>query len=91
MSASNNYVISGSLLQSGMPFMGTDPHLHVNQLPSFWYEVAVSMHSNFLVGVTCPGVPAMVFGRNANVSWSMTFGMVDNIDIMVDQIKGNAS
>lgn len=38
------------------------------------------------MGVTVPGVPAMVMGRNANVSWSFTFGMVDNTDLMVEEI-----
>lgn len=68
--------------------MGADPHLHANQLPSFWYEVAVSLNSQAFAGVSVPGVPGLVFGRNRNVSWSMTFGMVDNVDLMVDEVRG---
>ncbi len=70
-SASNNWAINGPLTASGQALMAGDPHLHLT-LPSIWYEIAGSSPSYHFSGVSIPGVPLVLIGRNQHISWSMT-------------------
>ncbi len=37
---SNNWVVAGSMTQSGKPLLANDPHLGI-QMPSIWYEIGL--------------------------------------------------
>jgi penicillin amidase len=70
-SASNAWAINGPLTASGKALMAGDPHLNLT-LPSIWYQLdGVSPGYNFS-GVSIPGVPQILIGRNQHISWSMT-------------------
>src|SRR5437879_10695949 len=51
--------------------MAGDPHLNLT-LPSIWYEIAGSSPSYNFSGVSIPGAPLVLIGRNQHISWSMT-------------------
>jgi penicillin amidase len=68
---SNNWAVDGTLSASGKPLMAGDPHLDLT-LPSIWYRVALAAPTLSVEGVTIPGAPAVVIGRNAHISWSAT-------------------
>jgi len=70
-SASNNWAVNGPLTTSGKALMAGDPHLHLS-LPSTWYQIAGSSPSYTFNGVSVPGVPLILIGRNQHISWSMT-------------------
>ncbi len=84
---SNNWVVSGLKTASGKPLCAHDPHLQINRLPSFWYEVVIETPQDYQMGVTIPGFPGMLMGRTKNLSGSFTYGMMDTIDLFIEEIK----
>ena len=70
-SASNNWAINGPLTASGKALMAGDPHLHLT-LPSIWYQIAGNSPGYNFSGVSVPGIPLVLIGRNQHISWSMT-------------------
>jgi penicillin amidase len=74
---SNNWVVSGSKSASGSALLANDPHLGFS-MPSVW--IMNGLHCRTVgdacpwdaVGVTFPGVPAIVLGHNARVAWGVT-------------------
>ncbi|MEM0317738.1 MAG: penicillin acylase family protein [Candidatus Nezhaarchaeales archaeon] len=81
--ASNNWVISGALTDTGKPILCNDPHLQLT-VPPVWYELHYTVRSGgelFIVrGVTFPGIPLVVIGSNQYVGWGFTNVMADQID-----------
>jgi penicillin amidase len=71
LSNSNNWVVDGTKTASGLPLMAGDPHLD-QTLPAIWYQLdAHAPHYQF-AGVSIPGTPVILIGRNAHISWSLT-------------------
>lgn len=89
--ASNNWVIAPGKAKKRQPLMCSDPHLEVNRLPGVWYEVSASMKDNELVGITMPGVPGMIMGRNRDISFSFTYGFMDMVDFFIEEIRDGKS
>lgn len=89
---SNNWVISGKLTDTGMPYLANDPHLGV-QLPSIWYEVdlqcmPVTADCPYQVtGFSFAGVPGVVIGHNANIAWGFTNVGPDVMDLYIEKIN----
>jgi len=69
--ASNNWAVNGPKTASDKALMAGDPHLDLT-LPSIWYQLDASSPSYSFSGVTIPGVPMIVIGRNQHISWSVT-------------------
>ncbi|NUR29420.1 MAG: penicillin acylase family protein [Catenulispora sp.] len=68
---SNAWVVSGRLTASGKPILASDPHLNLT-MPSIWYQVELRSPSYQLAGVTVPGIPVVLDGKNQHVSWGLT-------------------
>jgi penicillin amidase len=89
--SSNNWVISGDRTDTGKPILANDPHLDLTA-PSVWYlahmriEGADGTATN-MVGVSQPGVPLILLGRNDNVAWGFTNTRSDVQDIFVEKIN----
>lgn len=81
---SNAWAIKGEKAAGSKPMLCGDPHLQINQLPSVLFEIRVTLASNYWLGATIPGLPAMAVGRNAHMAWSGTFACADNIDHFVE-------
>ena len=82
--ASNSWVLSGSRTESGSPLLANDPHLLLT-IPSVWHAAHLSWEGGNVVGVTVPGVPVVILGRNERVAWGMTTAMVDTQDLYVER------
>lgn len=89
--ASNNWVIAPSKAKKRQPIMCSDPHLEVNRLPGVWFEVSASMKNNEIVGITMPGVPGVIMGRNRDISFSFTYGFMDMIDFFIEEVRDGKS
>ncbi len=76
---SNSWVVSGERTASGKPLLCNDPHL-VFGLPAFWYPIALHSPGHRVIGVTMPGIPSVLVGRNADVAWGFTAAMADDGD-----------
>lgn len=74
---SNNWVVSGSRTASGGALLANDPHLGFSE-PSVW--IMNGLHCRVVgascpydvVGVSFPGVPAVILGHNARIAWGAT-------------------
>lgn len=88
---SNNWAIAGWKSATGSPLTAFDPHLQVNRLPSIWYEIILQNGENFQMGITIPGFPGLVMGRNRNLSASFTYGMMDTVDFFIEEINASSS
>jgi penicillin amidase len=82
---SNNWVINSSLSSSGKPIIANDPHLGL-QAPGKWYAAVIRAGSLNAEGVTMPGVPGIVIGKNKNISWVLTNVMADDADFYFEKI-----
>jgi penicillin amidase len=90
INSSNNWVISPQKSKTNSCLAAHDPHLEVNRLPAVWYEFIgqrENKNNDYLMGITLPGLPTMMMGRNQNVSMSFTHGFMDMIDYFIEEIK----
>lgn len=69
--ASNGWVISGERSASGKPVLANDPHLNPS-MPSIWHAVSIAAEGMRIAGVTAPGVPGVLIGRNDRIAWGIT-------------------
>lgn len=70
---------TGNALLLGAPQMG-------HSLPSIVHEMAVKAPGFEVVGMNVPGVPGILIGSNANLSWTLTSGVADLEDIVVSPL-----
>lgn len=82
---SNNWVVSGVKSISGKPVIANDPHLAF-QAPGKWYSVVIKNGNQDLCGVTVPGVPVVVIGKNQCISWVLTNVMADDADFYCETL-----
>lgn len=83
---SNNWVINGSKAINGKPIIANDPHLG-HQAPGKWYLANIRVGNNSRSGVTLPGLPFIVIGKNDNISWALTNIMMDDADFYVEKLN----
>lgn len=84
-SGSNSWAVSSQLSESGKPILANDPHL-MYSLPSKWYIVSLNSPTLKVSGVTIPGSPSIVIGKNENLAWGLTNLMLDDCDLFIEQI-----
>ena len=91
MMAFNNWALAGSKTASGKPLLCNDPHLEINRLPPVWYEAILSWgsgdHRHYAMGGTFPGAPGVIFGRNPNLAWGVTYAFMDCIDSWIEDCR----
>ncbi|MGD2102498.1 MAG: penicillin acylase family protein, partial [Acidimicrobiia bacterium] len=87
---SNNWVISGSMTQSGMPLLANDTHLAI-QMPSIWY--GIGLHCDEVtsdcpfesVGFSFAGTPGVIIGHNGHHAWGVTNQAADTQDLFIER------
>ncbi len=89
-SGSNNWAVAGARTASGLPLLSNDMHLGLS-VPDIWYTVGLHTADGSLdvAGVTLPGAPFVVVGRNAHVAWSFTAMLADTQDIYIEHLRGS--
>lgn len=87
---SNNWVVNGSRSVKGKPIIANDPHLGL-QAPGKWYIANIHVGNQSRAGVTLPGLPFIVIGKNDNISWTLTNIMLDDADFYVEVLNGQNS
>lgn len=68
---SNAWAANGKAVAGGRSMLAGDPHLP-QTLPPVWYQAALSAPGLAVTGVTVPGLPGVLLGRNARIAWSLT-------------------
>ena len=85
---SNNWVVNDSLSASGKPIIANDPHLAFSA-PGKWYAAVIKSPGWNAAGVTLPGVPGVVIGKNENISWVLTNIMTDDCDFYFEKLDSS--
>jgi penicillin G amidase len=85
---SNNWAVSGALTADGRAIVANDMHLAI-RVPNTWYRASMewpdpnnSAEPYRLIGVTLPGVPALVTGSNTHIAWGFTNTWADWGDLV---------
>jgi len=89
--ASNNWVLAGARTETGKPILANDPHLGLSA-PAIWYLAHLQVKgadgtTKNLVGVTLPGAPLVLLGRNDRLAWGFTNTGSDVQDLFVEKLN----
>jgi penicillin amidase len=82
---SNNWAVSGALTRSGRPMVANDPHLGIS-MPGIWLPIRFRIDGRTAEGVSLPGMPGIVIGRNDGMAWAFTNLMADLADLYREEI-----
>jgi len=82
---SNNWVVNSDKSASGKPIIANDPHLPFS-IPSKWYLAVLKNNDDVIAGVTLPGVPGIVIGKNKDIAWALTNLMNDETDFYYEKL-----
>lgn len=85
---SNNWTVSPNKSLSGKPIIANDPHLAFSA-PGKWYAVVIRSRDWNAAGVSLPGVPGIVIGKNDNISWALTNLMNDDADYYYEKLDSS--
>ena len=85
---SNNWAVNNSASSSGKPIIANDPHLAYSA-PGRWMAAVLRGGDLRAEGVTLPGVPGIVIGKNENISWTLTNLMADDCDFYIEKIDSS--
>lgn len=83
---SNNWVLSGSLSETGKPVVSNDPHREVT-LPSLRYIVHLNAPGWNVIGATEPPFFGVALGHNDRVAWGLTIVGTDQHDVYVEELN----
>ena len=83
---SNAWAVRPSKSATGHALLANDTHLFL-MLPSPWYEVQLRTPRLAVSGMTIPGGPCVVAGRNDSIAWGITSLMADDADFFVEEIN----
>lgn len=67
-------------------FLASDPHL-TYFLPPRWYAVQLFSPSIHVAGMSIPGLPFVIIGRNRAIAWGITNMMADDSDFFIEKIS----
>ncbi|MCK9281087.1 MAG: penicillin acylase family protein [Melioribacteraceae bacterium] len=87
---SNNWVVSSAKSNSGKPMIANDPHLAFSA-PGKWYFAIIRSKELNVEGFTLPGVPAVVIGKNKDISWAVTNVMSDDADFYIEKLDSTGN
>jgi penicillin amidase len=96
VAGSNAYVVAGSHTDSGKPILSNDMHLALS-VPNIWYEADLRAANNaplapfHAAGVTLPGAPFVIVGRNDQEAWGFANLGADVQDLYIERTRGTAS
>jgi penicillin amidase len=83
---SNNWVLSGSRTNTGLPILANDMHLGMSA-PAIWYENHLSSDDLHVSGVSFPGLPLVMAGHNEQLAWGFTNGFPDVQDLYMEHLR----
>ena len=88
---SQNWVVAPSRSATGNALLANDPHLGI-AMPSIWFMNGLHCRNVGpacpfdVAGVSFPGVPAVVLGRNARIAWGATNANPDVQDLFIETV-----
>ncbi|MCG7548602.1 penicillin acylase family protein [Pseudoalteromonas sp. Of7M-16] len=86
---SNGWVVSGEHTTNGVPILANDPHLGI-ELPSMWYAAKIKGDKINSAGMTFPGLPFVIFGKNEDIAWGGANFTIDKQDVVLHEFNPNS-
>jgi len=89
--ASNWWILSGRLTESGYAMLASDPHLSLGT-PPVWYEAHITVRNDpergpmNVVGVSLAGAPGITLGCNERICWGATSNPMDVTDTYQERV-----
>ncbi len=83
---SNGWVVTGGGTDTGGSLLALDRHSQLVE-PNIWYACTLSTADFKVAGITMPGVPGIMYGRNANIAWGATAYNADTQDLFIEQFS----
>ena len=83
---SNNWVVDGSMTQSGAPMLCNDPHMR-QTVPSIWFECHLVAGDLNVIGTSFPGAPGIIIGHNQHIAWGVTNAVSDVQDLYIEKFN----
>jgi len=89
---SNCWVVGPKKSASGKPILANDVHLPM-PVPSRWYQIHFSSRGKEptwdVAGLSIPGTPVVILGRNKCIAWGVTNVMSDDADFYVERLDSS--
>jgi penicillin amidase len=82
---SNAWVVGPAKSERHGVLLANDTHLRL-QAPSQWYEMEYQSPGVHAGGMTIPGAPVVVAGRNDLIAWGVTNVMADDADFYLERL-----
>ena len=89
LGGSNNWVVDGTMTETGAPILCNDPHLG-QAAPSIWYECHLISGDIDVIGASFPGSPGIVIGHNKHIAWGVTNAVSDVQDLYIEKFNPDA-
>lgn len=70
--------------------VANDPHLGVS-MPPKWYQIHLSAPGINVIGMSIPGFPLVLSGRNDDLAWGFTNVMADDVDYVLERLDSTNS
>ncbi len=83
---SNNWVVDGTMTQSGKPLLANDPHRPIG-LPSLRKTFHLVAPGWDVIGAGEPALPGIALGHNENIGWGFTIVGIDQQDLYVEKVN----
>ena len=84
--ASNNWVVDGTLSETGKPLLASDPHRSII-LPSLRYLVHLVGPGWNVIGSGEPALPGVALGHNEHAGWGFTIVQHDQVDLYIEKLN----
>lgn len=82
---SNAFVIAPRRSATGGALLENDMHLQLGS-PGRWHLAHISGGDLNVAGFCVPGLPAVLSGRNEDISWGVTNSMADESDFFIEKL-----
>lgn len=82
---SNAWAMKKTGFKTTGAILANDPHLTLS-MPARWYQAHLSCPTMNVVGLTIPGAPLFIVGRNNSISWGITNMMADDVDYFIEKL-----
>lgn len=84
---SNSWAVAPEKSATGGALFANDPHMQFG-IPALWHQVHLVLEGDFnAIGISVPGVPGVVFGRNEHIAWAITALMADSQDLFIHRVN----
>lgn len=82
---SNSWAVSPEKSATGGVLFANDPHMQFG-IPALWHQVHLVLEGDFsAIGISVPGIPGVVFGRNERIAWAITSLAADSQDLFIQR------